>query len=440
MILSQEQIAGLAPDEASLKAGRGLANPVKWPLLGQSAEGLWGECQGSGSKPYQVSIDLGGPAFKCTCPSRKFPCKHGLGLMLLAHQKPDSVKTGDPPPWVADWLKSRGEKAQKKTVEKKETPADPEAAAKRTLKRLDLMKAGGEELSRWLVDQVRSGIATYPQQPASYFSGLAARMVDAQAPGLATEIARLSSLIYTGDGWPQRVLEQLGRLHLLVEGLRHFESLPGPLQGDLRAQLGWPMEKEEVQAAGLTVEDEWAVLGQSFRERDRLWERRTWLGGQTTGRPALHLDFSHGSRNFPVPMTPGTSFRASLVYYPAAFPLRAILTDAPGGARHFEAPFAAAPDFHTAFGIHAEALAANPWLFGLPLAIAAVTPFRRNEAWFARDETGAEVPLRMPDLEGWTLLSLSGGRPLPVFGEWSAGEWHVLGAWTGEYQTFRAAA
>jgi len=53
---------------------------------------MWGESQASGSKPYQVSIVLGGPAFKCTCPSRKFPCKHGIGLMLLAHQKPDSVK------------------------------------------------------------------------------------------------------------------------------------------------------------------------------------------------------------------------------------------------------------------------------------------------------------------------------------------------------------
>ena len=80
MNLTMEQITALAPDAASVKAGRGLVNSAKWPTLGQSANALWGECQGSGSKPYQVSVDLGGPAFKCTCPSRKFPCKHGLGL------------------------------------------------------------------------------------------------------------------------------------------------------------------------------------------------------------------------------------------------------------------------------------------------------------------------------------------------------------------------
>jgi len=201
MILTSEQIAGLAPDDASVKAGRGLANPAKWPLLGQSTEAMWGACQGSGSKPYQVSIDLSGPAFKCTCPSRKFPCKHGIGLMLLAVDKPDSVKADVPPTWVTDWLASRGEKAQKKaTAEKKETVADLEAAAKRAGKRLDRMKEGGAELDRWLTDQIRSGIATYPQQPGSYFSGLAARMVDAQLPGLGHEVSRLGSLIYTGDG------------------------------------------------------------------------------------------------------------------------------------------------------------------------------------------------------------------------------------------------
>nr|WP_279163542.1 SWIM zinc finger family protein [Rhodococcus erythropolis] len=27
-------------------------------------------------------VDLRGPAYKCSCPSRKFPCKHALGLLV----------------------------------------------------------------------------------------------------------------------------------------------------------------------------------------------------------------------------------------------------------------------------------------------------------------------------------------------------------------------
>src|SRR5215470_17970544 len=91
MNYSAEQIIALAPDAASAKAGRSLATASKWQNVGHDERALWGECQGSGAKPYQTVIDLSEPAFKCTCPSRKFPCKHALGLFLLvANQSPTS--------------------------------------------------------------------------------------------------------------------------------------------------------------------------------------------------------------------------------------------------------------------------------------------------------------------------------------------------------------
>ncbi len=243
MNLTSEQVAALAPDAASIKAGRGLTHPAKWPGLGR-AEGLvWSECQGSGRTPYQVAVDLDGPACKCTCPSRKFPCKHGLGLLFLAVEQPAVIETGDPPPWAADWRAARRAKAEKTTAasagkaEKKNRPMDAESAAKRTARRLGQMREGGAELALWLADQVRQGLAAWPQQPAAFFRGIAARMVDAKAPGLAAEIARLETLIRSGDGWPQRVLGQLGRMHLLAEDLRRFETLPTPVQADLRCVL-----------------------------------------------------------------------------------------------------------------------------------------------------------------------------------------------------------
>lgn len=41
MPFSPEQIASLAPDEASLKAAKGLVAPGKWPTLGANEEALW---------------------------------------------------------------------------------------------------------------------------------------------------------------------------------------------------------------------------------------------------------------------------------------------------------------------------------------------------------------------------------------------------------------
>jgi uncharacterized Zn finger protein len=83
-----EQVLSLAPDASSAKAGRDLAAARKWLTLGQEGQAVWGECQGSGKSPYQTQIDLSEPAFRCTCPSRKFPCKHGLGLLLLRVDQP----------------------------------------------------------------------------------------------------------------------------------------------------------------------------------------------------------------------------------------------------------------------------------------------------------------------------------------------------------------
>ncbi|WP_431200157.1 SWIM zinc finger family protein [Mucilaginibacter sp. P19] len=113
MQLTEDQIYALAPDEASKKAGRDLANPAKWGSKGISEEALWGECQGSGSKPYQTQVDLGAIAFKCSCPSRKFPCKHGLGLMLLCARQPGLFAKSTMPAWVSDWINKRAEKEEK---------------------------------------------------------------------------------------------------------------------------------------------------------------------------------------------------------------------------------------------------------------------------------------------------------------------------------------
>src|SRR5947208_1355891 len=75
-----DQVLALAPDDSSRKAGARLATPAPWTGTGTAGAAVWGLCKGSGSRPYQTAVDLSGPAFRCTCPSRKFPCKHALGL------------------------------------------------------------------------------------------------------------------------------------------------------------------------------------------------------------------------------------------------------------------------------------------------------------------------------------------------------------------------
>src|SRR4051794_4520222 len=170
-ILTTEQVLALAPDTASVNAGQGLANPAKWVSLGRGGRSVWGECQGSGKAPYRTQIDLSGPAFHCSCPSRKFPCKHGLGLLLLMAASPARVVEAELPAWVSEWIAKRTANAEKKAAPS-QAPPDTETAAKRdadrekrAAKREDRVRAGLGELQTWMGDLLRQGLAHGKQQP-----------------------------------------------------------------------------------------------------------------------------------------------------------------------------------------------------------------------------------------------------------------------------------
>src|SRR5882724_9593536 len=109
MPLTRDKIEGLAPDQASLAAALKLVKPATWLMLAASADAslLWGECQGSGSTPYRVVVAPDDTGYKCTCPSRKFPCKHVLAVLWLRVDKPERFENAATPQWVDEWMARR---------------------------------------------------------------------------------------------------------------------------------------------------------------------------------------------------------------------------------------------------------------------------------------------------------------------------------------------
>src|SRR3954454_5601618 len=200
-MLTRDQVMALAPDASSASAGQALASPRKWKSIAGDDVALWGECQGSGSKPYQVQIELAGPTFKCSCPSRKFPCKHGLGLLLMFASSPGLIGAGQRPAWVEEWLAGRAARAEKKaqkTEQAEEKPIDAEAQAQRLAKRVDRIADGMSDLKTWIEDLVRQGLASIPTKGYAPFEQQSRRMVDAQAPGSARLLHTLGSLAASG--------------------------------------------------------------------------------------------------------------------------------------------------------------------------------------------------------------------------------------------------
>lgn len=432
--LTQEQILALAPDTASVKAATGLAADTKWVTLGSDGDAVWGECQGSGAKPYQAQVDLAALASRCSCPSRKFPCKHGLALLLLYAQKNPRFADAGRPAWVDEWLASRRDRAERKekTAEAAahQTSVDPAtataSAAKRESARWKRIENGSAELQRWIADQFRRGLAKFGGEQRKDASAMAARMVDAQAPALARRIEEVLDLIAAGAAHHNEIIERFGLLQLINEGVRRRETLSPARLADLRAALGWAPDKEEVLATGEAVTDRWRVLGQVTVEAEpKLAERRVWLYGLDSGRHALLQEFAYGGHRWERAWRHARHYHATLRYFPGSVPLRALAVEAVADATpgRYDATNA-----ETAFDRASQAYADNPWLLHVPLALDAATPFRAIDRWHLHTEVGT-VPLGVDDDTAWSLLAFSGGHAVGIMGEWNGHALLPLSAW-----------
>src|SRR5260221_10983001 len=127
----------MAPDQSSLDAARKLLKPAHWPVRATDGAGLaWGECQGSGSAPYRIAVVVDDLAFKCTCPSRKLPCKHTLALIWQLAEKPADFARLPAPDWVLEWAVRRKPKAAPAASRRNDGPgAGPTAAGPRPARR-----------------------------------------------------------------------------------------------------------------------------------------------------------------------------------------------------------------------------------------------------------------------------------------------------------------
>ncbi len=428
LTLTFSEIRALAPDEKAVNAARKLAGPSHWQETGQCPSAVWGLCQGSAL--YQVCVNTATMTTRCTCPSRKVPCKHSLGLLFLVVMEPEAVPSAEPPAWVSDWLARTAARSK----ERADTPpgGNTERAGKRQQQRLQRITRGLNQLDLWLNDLIKNGLADLQQERGvtSLWAREAALLEDAQAPALAAQIRSLETIPGSADDWPERLLARLGRIALLSEAFYHLEQLDSGLQEDVLQALGLPLRAEQVDARGEWVSDTWQFLGQYVEEDKKLITQRTWLLGRQTGRRALLLQFcvpqaaQAFAENYPL----GRQQRATLVFWPSAAPQRARLLEREGEITAIRTLPPATTCLNEALAEVAAALARQPWQERFLLLLHDVTPICLEEGlrWFLRDSHGHALPLRKGG--HWQLLAISGGQAIDCAGEWDGYTLLPLGA------------
>ncbi|QSS92642.1 SWIM zinc finger family protein [Streptomyces sp. M54] len=413
---SVEQVLALAPDAASRTAGGRLGTAGPWSGTGGDGAGaVWGLCEGSGSTPYRTVVDLTGPAYHCSCPSRKFPCKHALGLLLLRAADEAAFRRSDPADWAAAWIEGRRRRADRSPGSgAAREPTSTDAARKRAERRAERVTAGVRELEQRLSDLLRGGLATTEGAGYGLWEETAARMVDAQAPGLAARVRELGAITGSGPGGPVRLLEECGLLHLLDTAWLGRERLPEPLAATVRTRVGLPASAE-----GPPVRDHWSVLAQYDTPDGRIVARRIWLYGRASHRTALLLSFGAPGRPPAQALPVGAAIDAELTPYPGGGQLRAELGEQFGAVTPAGPPpgIAAAE----APAVYGNALRDDPWLDAWPVVLRDVIPVPTGDGWQLADARSASaVPIAPAALSRpglWKLVALSGGGPVTVFGE-----------------------
>jgi SWIM zinc finger len=447
-------LEALAPDQSSLKAAAGIRKPAKWSGAGISTDGqlIWAACAGSGANPYRVMADLADLGSKCTCPSRKFPCKHALALLWMRADNSLAFAPGETPDWVSEWLGRRRKTggavapASMSTVAKDmnaaivveaDAPEDPKAMArraaaaeKRAAETEQAIYDAVDALEGWIGDQLRLGLASFIDDATGRCRRIAARLVDGKAAVLAGRVDELPSRLLTlpaGDRVRGAVIE-LGKLVLLARAFR-----TDPKNAEIRRSIGTAESRDALleNPETLRITATWEAIGEKTdRRRDGLVSQTSWLLnlGDNGPRFAVLLDYypaSAGRRGSV--FTVGEQFDGELAFYPAQNPERAILLSRT--SRENSDAYWPEPSETSISGMIAERLDAEPWLVEAPLLLpvgrivmdANGGPWWKSKAGddILRVEEIAEGPARAVDLNCAVAIWTTGGlRMLAAQSAW----------------------
>jgi hypothetical protein len=461
-VLTREKVEALAPDKSSLDAGLKLTKPSGWPSLAIDAGKtlIWGECQGSGATPYRVNVSIPDTGYRCTCPSRKFPCKHVLAIMFMSINQPQSFATADIPDWVHDWLaRRRGPSTGKpKTTEAPATTGDqsatPEAPAKAAAPvdpakleaqrrrqreaREAKIEEGLAEFDHWLLDQLKAGLGEFAQASADRCRTAARRLADAQAPGIASMIDQLPGDLVKlkPEHRADFIMEQLGLAHLMTEAYRRQAQLPETLRADIRRAIGWSLKRDDVLADTTAPRSKgrWIVVGtRSILQADALRRIETWLmrgDGDDIGRFASLIDFVPASAG-PTGSSfyPGEEIDADVVFYPSAAPLRAVLAEHKPAATKAGTPrqqrtVAAALDQWD------DVIATQPFVHEWPFAVSAARVTSSNDGRLVLTDGALSETLPLTEAQYDSVSPLLGLTGLEAIGLWNGRAFSLMMAET----------
>ncbi|MBB3112049.1 phage-related protein [Paenibacillus phyllosphaerae] len=268
-------VDSIALNASAAKNGRDLVKKNSFTLLNRSEDGslLFGECKGSGKEPYRCSADFAkpeSPVYRCSCPSRQFPCKHVVGL-LFAYAQGKEFAVAPIPDDIAD-KREKAEKREEKRQTEAEQIADGTAApAKRKVnksalvKKLAAQQEGAAILEKLVLQLVQNGIASVDAGMLRLMKEQAKQLGGFYVPGFQAAVLELSELLSAPTEREQvytEVMDRLTVLHTLMKRSKDYlaaraadPELPMETATSLEERIGHAWQLTELRELGHSVQD-----------------------------------------------------------------------------------------------------------------------------------------------------------------------------------------
>lgn len=199
--ITEQQIIAMAPNQSAVSNARKISQKGGFVRLERSADDTFymGECSGSGKSNYITSVDFidaGAPVCRCTCPSRQFPCKHGLALLFEIsigktfgvceipediQKKRDRKQARVEKAQAAEGGEGMGVLTEEETSKKKEAAAKSARSAK--VKKMKKQLEGLELAEKLVTDLMKAGLGTMGGTALKTYEQLSKQLGDYYLPG-----------------------------------------------------------------------------------------------------------------------------------------------------------------------------------------------------------------------------------------------------------------
>ncbi len=272
--ITEQYVTSIAPNPAAVKNARKISSSGSFVRLCASSDDTFymGECKGSGASNYITSADFADaskPVYRCSCPSRQFPCKHSLALLfeMAAGKKFTPCEIPEDILQKRKKLEAKAEKAQSQSEEDKAAPKAPPKVNKAARTKKLKKQLEGLDMTQELVNSLlNSGLGAMGGNSVKAYRDLAKQLGDYYLPGPQAYINELvlemeafredsNTIHYT------KAAGILSRLRALLTKSRDY--LNGKLEsgdvGDddsaLYEALGGVWKLDQLQALGLKKEN-----------------------------------------------------------------------------------------------------------------------------------------------------------------------------------------